>query len=334
MKETFQALIVDQIDGVIKGRLCELNTADLPDEDVLVKVDYSTINFKDGLAVSEHSPMRVAQSMPMIAGIDLAGTVIESASPNWQPNDRVLVNGFGLSERHWGGLSQYARLNADWLVAVPEAISNQQAMAIGTAGFTAMMCVLAIEDHGVKPSAGPVLVTGASGGVGSIATLLLASLGYEVVTASGNIAGNRDYLLELGASRIIGRDELARDSKPLESEQWAAVVDCVGGQTLATAIAQTAYSGIVTMTGLTGGVELNTTVMPFALRNLTLRGVDSVQAPLAIRQRAWQRFGELMPLGQLQKIYRIASLAEVPALCDQLLRGVLQGRIVVDVNAK
>ena len=332
MSETFHAIVTDELEGVVKGRMVELTREQLPDEEVLVEVAYSTVNFKDGLAVSEHSPIRIAQELPMVSGIDLAGTVLESKNPDWRPGERVLVNGFGLAEVHWGGYSQLATLKPEWLVRVPEVLSLEQSMALGTAGYTAMLCVLAVEDHGVKPGDGPVLVTGASGGVGSVAVGVLAELGYEVVAATGDVAGNKVFLKGLGASRLIPRDDLARESQPMESEEWAAVIDCVGGTTLSTALAQAQYGSIVAMTGLTGGTELVTTVMPFILRNITLQGVDSVQASQAVRQRAWQRLAKVMKTETLDKIYRVAPMTEVPTLCDQILTGGINGRVVIDVQ--
>jgi len=332
MSDTFDAIVFDNVDDVKKGRLTELSSSDLPDEKVHVDVAYSTVNFKDGLAMSEHSPIQIPQKIPMVGGIDLAGTVTDSADSNWQAGDRVLVNGYGLSERHYGGYAQKAHINPDFLIRVPETISLEQAMAIGTAGYTAMLCVLAIEDHGVLPEDGKVLVTGASGGVGTLALSLLSSLGYEVVASSGRVAKNGDFLKGLGAAELIERDELSRDSQPLEAETWAAVVDCVGGKTLATAIAQTKYAGIVTMCGLTGGSELETTVIPFILRGVQLAGIDSVMAPLGIRQRAWDRLAEVLDLNKLAEIYTVEPLSKVPELAGQILQGKIKGRIVIDVN--
>ena len=332
MPDTFNAILADETDGAYQARLVTLSDDALPPEPVLVDVAFSTVNYKDGLAISPLSPIRIPQALPMVCGIDLAGTVRQSADPAWRPGDRVLVNGFGLSERHWGGLAQRARLRPEWLVRVPEALSLEQAMALGTAGYTAMLCVLAVEDHGVKPGDGPILVTGASGGVGSVAVMLLSALGHEVVACTGRVEESRAFLEALGASRLIDRSELARDSHPLERETWAAVVDCVGGQVLATALAQTRYDGVVAMTGLTGGAALNTTVMPFILRGITVRGIDSVLAPLERRARAWSRLAELVDPDKLATIYRVASLAEAPALADQILAGQLRGRVVIDVN--
>jgi len=333
MSDTFNAIVFDNVDDVKKGRLTELSAADLTDEKVHVDVSYSTVNYKDGLALSEHSQVPIIQKPPLIGGIDLAGTVTESSDSRWQAGDRVLVNGYGLSERHHGGYAQKAHINPDFLIRVPDAISLEQAMAIGTAGYTAMLCVLAIEDHGVKPEDGKVLVTGASGGVGTVAISLLSSLGYDVVASSGRVAENGDFLKGLGASELIERDALSRDSKPVEKETWAAVVDCVGGKTLATAIAQTQYAGIVTMCGLTGGSTIQTTVIPFILRAVRLAGIDSVMAPLDLRQRAWDRLAEILDLNKLAVIYSIEPLAKVPELTDKILQGKVKGRIVIDVNA-
>jgi acrylyl-CoA reductase (NADPH) len=333
MSSSIKAIIIDKVDGQLTRQFTDVSTADLPNESVLVDVAYSTVNYKDGLAISANSPARIVQKFPMVGGIDLAGTVRESATPQFARGDRVLVNGYGLSEHHWGGFAQQARLKPEWLIRVPEALSLEHAMAIGTAGYTAMLCVLAIEDHGVKPGDGPILVTGASGGAGSIAVTLLAALGHEVVAASGRVEENGEYLKMLGASRLIGREEMARDSAAVEAEIWAGVVDCVGAQVLATALAQTRYDGIVAMTGLAGGMGLSTTVVPFILRGVTLRGIDSVQAPLARRQRAWDRLAEIIDIKKLEAIYAVAPLASVPELADKILSGQVRGRIVIDVNA-
>ncbi len=331
MSDTFKAVVIDEIDGVIKGRLSELTLADLPDEDVLVEVSHTTVNYKDGLAGSANSSTRIAQRLPMVGGIDLVGTVRESRSPDWQVGDQVLVNGYGLSERHWGGYARFARLKPEWLVRLPQGLSAEQAMALGTAGYTAMLCVLALEDQGVSPEDGPVLVTGASGGVGSVAVSLLAELGFDVCAVTGNVEANEAFLKGLGANRLLPRDEFARKSRPLETEQWAGVIDCVGSSTLSTALAQVKYEGVVAMTGLAGGIDLNTTVMPFILRGVTLRGVDSVQASQANRQRAWSRLAEVMNHEKLAAIYRVAAFDDIPQLCDQILAGEIDGRVVVEI---
>jgi acrylyl-CoA reductase (NADPH) len=329
--ETFRAIVAQKSDAGITASIRELQLGDLPDEDVLVDVSYSTLNYKDGLALTGAAP--ICRTLPLTCGIDLAGTVVESRDPAFSAGDRVLVNGFGLSESFPGGYSQKQRLRGEWIVRVPESLSLEQCMAIGTAGYTAMLCVLALQDAGNSPEAGPVLVTGAAGGVGSIAVSLLAGLGYEVHASSGRIEAEGDFLRKLGATALVSREELSRDSKPLEKELWAGVVDTVGDRTLATAIAQTRYDGVVTACGLAGGMGLPTTVMPFILRGVTLRGIDSVMAPLPRRQRAWDGLAEILDRDQLDRIYRKVPLAEVLQLAPQILAGQVRGRIVVDVNA-
>ena len=331
VQEMFNAILIEDVDGKPKAGLTRMSTEQLPAEAVLVRVSHSALNYKDGLAVSARG--RIARSLPMVAGIDLAGTVEESSCPAWKKGDRVLVNGFGLSERYWGGYSQFARMKSEWLVRIPDELTAEEVMAIGTAGYTSMLCVLAIEDHGIKPNDGPVLVTGASGGVGSVAVMLLSALGYEVVAASGRAEENEKFLSDLGASRLIGRDELARAAKPLEAETWAAVVDSVGSEVLATAIAQTRYEGIVAACGLAGGTGLASTVMPFILRGVTLRGIDSVMASQARRQRAWNRLAELVDKSQLASIYSVEAMSEVPRLAHEIIDGKIRGRVVIDVNA-
>jgi acrylyl-CoA reductase (NADPH) len=331
VQEMFNAILIEDVDGKPKAGLTRMSTEQLPAEAVLVRVSHSALNYKDGLAVSARG--RIARSLPMVAGIDLAGTVEESSCPAWKKGDRVLVNGFGLSERYWGGYSQFARMKSEWLVRIPDELTAEEVMAIGTAGYTSMLCVLAIEDHGIKPGDGPVLVTGASGGVGSVAVMLLSALGYEVVAASGRAEENEKFLSDLGASRLIGRDELARAAKPLEAETWAAVVDSVGSEVLATAIAQTRYEGIVAACGLAGGTGLASTVMPFILRGVTLRGIDSVMASQARRQRAWNRLAELVDKSQLASIYSVEAMSEVPRLAHEIIDGKIRGRVVIDVNA-
>ncbi|WP_333569134.1 MDR family oxidoreductase [Sphingorhabdus sp.] len=331
VQEMFNAILIEDVDGKPKAGLTRMSTEQLPAEAVLVRVSHSALNYKDGLAVSARG--RIARSLPMVAGIDLAGTVEESSCPAWKKGDRVLVNGFGLSERYWGGYSQFARMKSEWLVRIPDELTAEEVMAIGTAGYTSMLCVLAIEDHGIKPGDGPVLVTGASGGVGSVAVMLLSALGYEVVAASGRAEDNEKFLSDLGASRLIGRNELARAAKPLEAETWAAVVDSVGSEVLATAIAQTRYEGIVAACGLAGGTGLASTVMPFILRGVTLRGIDSVMASQARRQRAWNRLAELVDKSQLASIYSVEAMSEVPRLAHEIIDGKIRGRVVIDVNA-
>lgn len=330
MSEVFNAIVVKEVEGRPKGGLEQLTLEQLPAEPVLVEVSYSTLNYKDGLAVSGKG--KICRSLPMVAGIDLSGTVVESADPAYRPGDRVLVNGYGLSEKYWGGYSQKQRLKPEWLVRVPEQFTLEQAMAIGTAGYTSMLCVQAILDHGVKPEDGPVLVTGAAGGVGSVAVMLLAKLGYEVVAATGRVAETEDFLRSLGATDLIGRDELARDAKPLESEKWAAAVDSVGDKVLATVLAQTKYEGIVAACGLAGGMGLSTSVAPFILRGVTLRGIDSVMAGKDRRERAWQALAELVDLDKLAAIYTVKPMSQLPDLAEQIIVGRIQGRVVIDVN--
>jgi len=331
MTDLFNAIVAEEIDGRVQGRLKQISLADLPDEDVLVDVAYSTLNYKDGLAVTGKG--KICRKLPMVCGIDLAGTVAESRDDRFKPGDRVLVNGYGLSERHWGGYSQRQRVNPDFLLPIPDAFLPEEAMAIGTAGYTAMLCVQAIADHGIGPDAGPVLVTGASGGVGSIAVMLLDKLGYEVVAASGRAKDNQEFLRGLGAAEVIDRDELARDPKPLESERWAAAVDVVGGQVLSTVIAETRYEGLVAACGLAGGVGLNSTVMPFILRGVTLRGIDSVMASMERRRRAWSALSELIDKHKLREDYTVEPMSRVPELAEQILEGRIRGRVVIDVNA-
>lgn len=326
---TFNAIVAREVDKRSSGRLEQLTLADLPDRDVLVKVDFSSINYKDALAVTGRG--RICRTMPMVCGIDLAGTVAESAHADWRPGDRVVVNGFGMSETVWGGYSQYQRVSSDWLVRLPAAFSLDQAMAIGTAGYTSMLCVHALQDHGLAPGDGRVCVTGASGGVGSVALLLLAKLGYDAVAVSGR-PETEAYLRELGAVDVIDRAELDRDPRPLDKELWSAGIDCVGSKTLATLLSQTRYEGVVAACGLAGGADLPATVMPFILRGVTLRGIDSVMAAQSRRQRAWDDLARLVDPAQLASVFDVRPMSDVPALAADLLDGKLRGRVVVDVN--
>ena len=331
MTTPFNALIIDKIDKQVSASIQQISLDDLPDEEVLVDVAYSTVNYKDGLATTGTLP--ICRKFPMVGGIDLAGTVLESKNPAFKTGDRVLVNGFGLSESYWGGYAQKQKLKAEWLVRVPEAFSLEEAMAIGTAGYTAMLCVLALQDWGVKPDDGPIVVTGAAGGVGTVAIMLLAKLGYEVTASTGRVDEARPLLEALGAKHIIARDQLARDPGPLEAETWAGAVDTVGDNTLASVLAQTRYEGMVTACGLAGSINLPATVMPFILRGVTLRGIDSVMAPLERRQRAWQSLAELVNLDLLRQIYSVEPLSKVPTLARDILAGKIKGRVVIDVNA-
>ncbi len=328
----FNALLLEKDDAGFRATVTALDPARLPEAgDVLVQPEYSTLNYKDGLALTNKAP--VVRQWPMVAGIDGAGTVLESRHPAWKAGDRFVHNGFGVGETHWGCLAERARLKGDWLVALPAAFTPRQAMAIGTAGYTAMLCVMALERHGLSPAAaaGEVLVTGATGGVGSIAVAVLARLGYRVVAATGKSA-EADYLMALGASSVIDRAELSAPGKPLQKERWAAVVDAVGSHTLVNALAQTRYGGAVAACGLAQGADLPGTVMPFILRSVALLGVDSVMAPLPLRQQAWARLArDLDPL-LLERITTEVSLAGAVAAAQQLMAGQVRGRVVVKIG--
>lgn len=331
MTDTFNAIVAEDVDGRPRAALKAITLADLPDEEVLVAVAYSTLNYKDGLAVAGKG--RICRKLPLICGIDLAGTVVESSNENFKAGDKVLVNGFGLSETENGGYSQFQRLKAEWLVKVPSAFTLEQTMAIGTAGYTSMLCVQAIQDHGITPEHGPILVTGAAGGVGSVAISLLSGLGYSVTASTGRVDETSEFLTSLGADTIISREDLARDSKPMEKETWAAVVDTVGDKVLATALAQTKYEGLVAACGLAGGMGLPTSVAPFILRGVTLRGIDSVMASQPRRQRAWDALAELTDQQALATIYRTEPMSSLPKLAEQIIAGQIKGRVVIDVNA-
>ena len=335
MTDSFNAFVINKNDDDSSkrktvGAITSLSLTDLPDEKVLVAVAYSSLNYKDGLVVTGKG--RVCRSLPMVGGIDLAGTVVESADARYQAGDKVLVNGYGLSESHWGGYSQMQRVNPDFLVKLDTRFSSEQAMAIGTAGYTAMLCVMAIQDHGVKPEDGAVLVTGAAGGVGSIAVMLLAKLGYSVTASTGRVESSQDFLKSLGASDVIDRAVFEEESKPLAAEQWAAVVDSVGAQPLASVLAQVKYEGIVAACGLAAGIGLPTTVAPFILRGVTLRGIDSVMASQPRRARAWKALAELIDTKLLAALYEVRSMSDLPALGEQILAGQVKGRVVIDVN--
>ncbi len=330
---TFRALLLTQTDGDKPSTRAEISTLQddqLPaDGDVLVEIDYSTINFKDGLAITGRSP--VVRKWPMVAGIDGAGTVLESSNPRWQAGDKVVLNGYGVGETHWGCLAQRARLKGDWLVRLPESLTTRQAMAIGTAGYTAMLSVLALEASGVRPEQGEVLVTGASGGVGTIAIALLGKLGYRVVASTGK-TGEADFLKALGAADVIDRAELSAPGKPLQKERWAAAVDAVGSHTLVNAIAQVRYGGVVTACGLAQGMDFPGSVAPFILRGVTLHGIDSVMAPMARREQAWARLAQDLEPDRLAAITQEIGLAEAIEAGQRIIAGGMRGRVVVDVN--
>lgn len=325
----FKALMLDKGEAGFSARVQDVDEAALPAGDVLVQVAHSTLNYKDALAITNRGP--VVRAWPMVAGIDGAGTVLASSHPGWVPGDRVVHNGWGVGETRWGCLAERARLQGDGLVPLPAAFTTRQAMAIGTAGYTAMLCVLALERHGLKPGDGEVLVTGATGGVGSVATALLAHLGHRVVAATGKLA-EADYLTRLGAAGVIDRAELAAPGKPLQKERWAAVVDAVGSHTLANACAQVRYGGVVAACGLAQGGDFPATVMPFILRGVTLAGVDSVMAPLARRREAWSRLARDLDPARLEDIGEEVSLDDAIARAHDLMQGKVRGRIVVRIG--
>jgi acrylyl-CoA reductase (NADPH) len=329
--DTFRALILDQKDGQLGASIKELRNGDLPEGEVLVSVAYSSLNYKDGLAVTGQG--KIIRQFPMVPGIDLAGTVEESASPSYRPGDSVVVTGWGIGERTWGGYAQKARVKADWLVPLPQGLSLKHAMGIGTAGFTAMLCVMALEERGLAPGGREVVVTGAAGGVGSIAVAILAKRGYTVVASTGRTEAH-DYLKTLGASQILDRSVLARPSgRPLESERWGGAVDSVGGDTLAALLPTMAYRSTVAACGMAGGTALSTSVFPFILRGIVLVGVESVQCPQPVRRQAWARLASDLATTALDQIVQVAPLAEVSRLSQEILRGHIRGRVVVDVNA-
>jgi acrylyl-CoA reductase (NADPH) len=331
VSEDIRAIVADRdADGKVAASLQTLALADLPEEDVLVDVAYSTVNYKDGLAVTGTLP--ICRKFPMVCGIDLSGTVVESNHSKWRPGDRVLANGYHLSEDYWGGYAEMQRVNGDFLVRVPDAFDLEQVMALGTAGYTAMLCVHAVLAHGTKPEDGPILVTGAAGGVGSVAVMALAKLGFEVAASTGR-PETEDYLRELGAGQIVARSDLARESKPLEKELWAGAIDAVGDRTLATVIAQTKHEGIVAPCGLAGGFGLPATVMPFILRGVTVRGVESILTSMERRERAWAALAELVDQDKLAAVFTTESLARVPEIGAEILNGTIRGRVVIDVNA-
>lgn len=323
-------LISKSEDGKQSVSITDIDEGQLMEGDVTVKVDFSTINFKDGLAITGKSP--VVRKFPMVPGIDFSGVVESSDNSEFKAGDRVVLNGWGVGEGHWGGLAQKARVKAQWLRKIPDAFNNEQAMAIGTAGYTAALCVQALLDNGVKPDAGEVLVTGATGGVGSVAVALLAKLGFNVAASSGK-ESEADFLKSLGASTIIPRAELSEKGKPLQKERWAAVVDCVGSHTLANACAQTRYGGYVAACGLAQGPDLPATVMPFILRGVTLLGIDSVMAPNSTRDPAWKLLADQLDVSKLQAISTKVGLSDAIKTAEDIMGGKIRGRVVIDVNA-
>jgi acrylyl-CoA reductase (NADPH) len=325
----FKAIVINKDDKGYRAELDQLEESALPAGDVRVRVHYSTLNYKDGLAITGKGP--VVRSFPMVPGIDFAGEVLESTSPEFKVGDAVLLNGWGVGEGHWGGLAQQARVKADWLIPLPKGFTAKQALAIGTAGYTAMLCVMALEKHGVKPADGEVLVTGAAGGVGSFAIALLSKLGFTVVASSGR-PQEAEYLRSLGAAEVIDRSSLSEPGKPLARERWAAVVDSVGSHTLVNACAATKSEGAVAACGLAQGMDFPGSVAPFILRGVTLYGINSVTVPKAKRIAAYEQLSALVDLKTLEAISHEISLGEAMEYADALMKGNVRGRVIVDVN--
>ncbi len=330
MTDTFNALILRETgDGKTRPSYEQIDLGELHEGNVVIAVDYSSLNYKDGLAVTGKG--KIARRLPLVPGIDLAGTVAESTSDRFSAGDAVLLTGFGVGEKHSGGFAQRARVPAEWLVSMPEGLDSRRAMAIGTAGFTAMLCVMALEDGGVTPDQGPVLVTGAAGGVGTVAVSLLAGLGYGVAAVTGR-PETHEFLGGLGATQFVSRETMSAAPRPLEKQQWAGAIDAVGSTTLARVLAETNYGGTVAACGLAGGVDLPTTVMPFILRGVRLQGVDSVQAPMDRRQEAWNRLARDLSLEKLDQLTEEIALSEVQEYAAKILAGQVRGRTVVNVN--
>ena len=328
---SFNALIVDKTeDGKTHAEVRKITQKDMPQSEVTVAVEYSTVNYKDGLCIGPGGGL--VRSYPHIPGIDFAGTVKQSSDKRYKAGDKVVLTGWRVGEAHWGGYAQQANVRADWLVPLPKGLTTRQAMAVGTAGLTAMLAVMALEDHGMKPGHGPVLVTGAAGGVGSVATAILAHLGYEVAAVTGR-PETADYLKSLGASQIVAREEINETTKrPLEAENWVGCVDAVGGAMLARVLGQMKYGASVAAVGLAGGAGLPATVIPFLLRGVNLLGIDSVMQPYDNRLRAWARIAKDLPMDKLEAMIRPATLSDLPQLGADILKGQVKGRVVVDVN--
>jgi len=326
----FKGILLNKTDTGVDAKVTDINEADLPEGDVTVRVEYSTINYKDGLAITAKAP--VVRKYPMVPGIDLAGVVESSQSPQWKAGDKVILNGWGVGEGHWGGLAQKARLKGDWLVPLPIAFTTRQAAAIGTAGYTAMLCLLGLEKHGVKPDKGDILVTGAAGGVGSVAIALLAKRGYSVVASTGRM-NEAEYLKSLGAAEVIDRAQFSNPGKPLAKERWAGAVDTVGSHTLVNVCASTKYLGVVTACGLAQGMDFPATVAPFILRAVTLVGIDSVLAPKEARMQAWSRLAADLDPNKLDAMTTEITLSQAIEKAPQILAGKVRGRLVVNMNA-
>jgi len=325
----FKAILIKKDDTGYHANLTQLETSQLPEGDVTIKISYSSLNYKDGLAISGKGP--VVRQFPMVPGIDLVGTVIDSQSDKYKPGEQVLLNGWGVGEKHWGGLAQMARLNSQWLIPLPAKLSAKDAMAIGTAGYTAMLAIIALEKNGLTPAKGKVLVTGANGGVGSFSIAILAKLGYDVTASTGR-PEESDYLKALGANEIIDRNELSQLGKPLQKERWAAAIDSAGSQTLANVCASIIYGGSVAACGLAQGMDFPSSVAPFILRGITLAGIDSVMRPYADRVAVWDRLADIIDQSLLAKISHEITLEQVFPNIEQLMAGKVRGRIVVDVN--
>ncbi|MCG7907507.1 MAG: oxidoreductase [Candidatus Thiodiazotropha taylori] len=326
----FKGVLIDKQDENYTAKISDIDEAMLPEGDVTIDVHYSSINYKDALAITGQSP--VVRRFPMVPGIDLVGTVSSTTHDDYQPGDQVVLNGWGVGEKHWGGLAQKARVNGDWLVRLPASLQPKDAMAIGTAGYTAMLCILALEKNGITPDKGEILVTGASGGVGSVAIAILAKLGYSVIALSGKAEAESAFLKDLGAAEILSSEELAQPGRPLAKERWIGVVDVVGSHVLANACAGTHYGGVVTACGLAGGMDFPATVAPFILRGVSLIGIDSVMCPKQRRQQAWDRLEQDLDLNKLSNIAEEIGLSEVIETADSLLARKIRGRRIVDVN--
>jgi acrylyl-CoA reductase (NADPH) len=328
MPDTFPAYLISKTDSGQVAELKRITLDDLMDGDVTVKVEYSTLNYKDGLALTGKAP--VVRRFPLVPGIDFAGSVVDSEHPGFKPGDQVVLNGFGVGEVHSGGYAGMARVKGDWLVALPSDFTPRQAMAVGTAGYTAMLCVMALEQHGLTPESGELLVTGAAGGVGSVALSLLSRLGYRVTASSGR-ASQRDYLIGLGAQQVIDRGEFSGKVKPLAKERWAAAIDVAGGNTLANVLSQINYGGAVAACGLAESMDLPASVAPFILRGVTLYGIDSVMASIEKRERAWARLARDLDREQLEKMIVEIPFEELPAAAEKILQGEVRGRAVVKI---
>jgi acrylyl-CoA reductase (NADPH) len=329
----FKALVLDEADGKVTSSIQSLDEERLPAGDVTLAVDYSTLNYKDGLILKGLG--RLVRNYPHVPGIDFAGRVIQSDNPAWKVGDEAILTGWRVGEVQWGGFAEKARVKGDWLVKRPAGLTARHAMAIGTAGFTAMLCAMELENAGIGPDAGDVLVTGAAGGVGSVAIAILAKRGYKVVASTGRMESESDYLTNLGAAEIIDRATIATPSgKPLDSERWAGCIDAVGGSTLAAILPQMRYRGCVAACGLAGGTKLETTVIPFLLRGVRLIGVDSVMCPVDIRQEAWRRLATDLPKEKLDATIHAATLDDLPKLADEIIGGKVRGRVVVAIGGK